>query len=351
MFKKIMTMLTLVTVSMLPFIYGSCGSFEAKDDQEEPVTSVRLAPVVTERISTQVRTAGMLFAEAEMRLSFKIGGIVDEILVDEGQSVRAGQTLARLDLSEINAQVKQARSAFEKAERDLRRTRQLYEDTVATLEQLQNAETAFEVAKANLELAEFNLRHSEVTAPGDGVVLRRFSEENEVVKGGQPILMLGATGQNWVVRVGVSDRDVVRLRLADSARVQFDAYPEVVFDATVSEISEAADARSGTYQVELSVDNPGYKLASGFVAKVTITPAIDDEYPSIPVEAMVEADGKEALVFLPSPERDKAEARSVQIARLVGDRLAVRSGLENVDQVIVEGAQYLTDGAAIQVVE
>ncbi len=87
-----------------------------------------------------------------MKLSFKIGGIIKNIFVDEGQRVYKAQKLTELDLSEIKAQVNQAQSAFEKAKRDLERMKRLYADNVVTLEQLQNAETGFEIVKSNLKI-------------------------------------------------------------------------------------------------------------------------------------------------------------------------------------------------------
>src|SRR5687768_17506443 len=98
---------------------------------------VRLAPVVDTESTQAIVATGTLAASDEVQLSFKISGIVARVLVQEGQTVRAGQPLAALDLREIDAQLAKARTGLAKAERDLARAQNLYKDSVATLENVQ----------------------------------------------------------------------------------------------------------------------------------------------------------------------------------------------------------------------
>ena len=90
--------------------------------------------------------------------------------------------MAQLDLSEIEAHSDQARAAFEKAGRDLARVKKLYDDNVTTLEQLQNATTAFEIASSQVRVAEFNLHHSSIFAPVNGKILKRFVNNTNLKK-------------------------------------------------------------------------------------------------------------------------------------------------------------------------
>jgi len=124
--------------------------------------------VVREEISLPVRSIGIVATSEEIRLSFKTGGIIAHAYVNEGQSVKAGQLLAELNLSEITAQVNQAENGYEKALRDFTRAKNLFADSVATLEQYQNAETGLNVAKSILDAAQFNLVHSRIKAPAMG---------------------------------------------------------------------------------------------------------------------------------------------------------------------------------------
>src|SRR5690606_13381446 len=110
-------------------------------------TPVRVAEAQSGPAVPPIRTNGVVANEDEFRLSFKVGGIIESIRVNEGERVRRGQTLAVIEQTEIDAQVEQARQAHAKAKRDLERGRRLYEDSVISLEQLQDLETQTAVAQ------------------------------------------------------------------------------------------------------------------------------------------------------------------------------------------------------------
>jgi len=309
---------------------------------------VRVTPVTVEAVARPATATGTLGPKEEVPLSFKIGGVVGRVLVDEGQSVRAGDTLASLDLSEIDAAVARARSAADKAARDLARAQRLYADTVATLEQVQDAQTGRDVATAELETAVFDRRYAVIVAPSAGVILRRSVEPGQLAQSGTAVLTLGSRARGVVFRAALADRDVVRLGLGDRADVRFDALPGRAFGGTVTEIAAAADPLTGTYRVEVAL--PGAAtLASGLVGRVEITPRAARAVTLVPVEAVLEADGSRGSVFALAPDGRHAVRRAVTVGFLDGDRVAVVGGLEGVTTVITDGGAYLDDGSAVRV--
>ena len=340
--------LQILLVSTL--LLTACARGGAAPPRTSDVVSVRVAPVDTERLAPPVTATGVLAAKEEVTLGFKVGGVIARVLVDEGRTVRAGDTLAVLDLSEIDAGVTRARSGAEKADRDLARARRLYADSVATLEQVQNAATGADVARAELDAAAFNRRHAVIIAPAGGTILRRQAEPGELVTAGTTILTLGSRARGFVVRAGLADRDVVRVRRGDSAEVRFDAVGGRTFRGTVTEIAGAADAATGTYPVEVRLPDPdAASLPSGLVAELLIRPVATRAVVLIPIEAVLEADGAHAVVFALSADGRRAERRQVSIAFLSGERVAVAAGLDGVRAVVTDGAGYLDDGAAVRV--
>src|SRR5712692_5431086 len=243
------TFLTLLT----PLVLAACGRGRAATPPAGDAVAVRVAPVSVDRLAPPVTATGTLGPKEEVTLSFKVGGVVSRIFVDEGRSVRAGDTLAVLDLSEIDAGVVRARSAAEKAERDLARARRLYADSVATLEQAQNAQTGRDVAHAELETALFNRRYAVIVAPASGLILRRSAEPGELVQAGKPILTLGSHARGVVVRAGLADREVVRIRRGDRSVGRCDAPSDRTLNGAGTEIAGAADPLTGTYRVEVTV--------------------------------------------------------------------------------------------------
>lgn len=314
---------------------------------------VRIEAVEDSAVSSEVRAVGTLAPRDEIRLSFKIGGVVDSIAVEAGDRVQAGQVLAVLKRTEVDASVSQASEAADKARRDLERGKRLRADEVATEEQVENLTTAYRVAQANLEAARFNARFARIEAPVDGVVLQRLAEQSELVAGGQPVLVLGATGQGWIVRAALADRDAVRVQLGDPARVAFDAFPGRQFPGKVSRIASSADPLTGTFEVEIDVSPDGARFARGLVAKVTLALADDGEGRTqavVPVAALVEADGPAATVYVVDPAAQVARRRQVAVGPVVGDRVVVTSGLVAGEQVVTDGAAWLVDGTPVRIV-
>lgn len=325
----------------------SCGKDEALVEKQSEVP-VKLAPVELKRVKIPMRTSGRLVTAREQKLSFKIGGIIRKIWIDEGQSVKTGQRLAQLNLVEIESGFARAKSAFEKATRDLTRVQQLYQDSVATLEQLQDAKTGLTIARSNLESAKFNLKHATIYAPGDGKILKRLFSENEMINAGMPVFFWGSTN-SWVVRTGVAESEIVKLQLGDSATVRFDAYPQLNFPAEVTEIAETIDPTSGTFEVELRLRPTRHRLIAGFVAKVEIFPATNHDLYWVPVEALVEGDGKRAAVFSVD-DQFRAKKIMVHISHIFEKYAGIDAGLENVTEVVTDGAAYLTESALVKIV-
>jgi RND family efflux transporter MFP subunit len=338
----------LIVVSVL--FYAACKSTEKKAAPEKPVP-VKVSSITRQAVSVPVHTSGRLTPGVQSKLSFKTGGIIGRIMVDEGQAVKKGQLLASLVLSEIDARVAQAKNGFEKAKRDKERVQNLYNDRAATLEQFQDVTTAFDVAKSNLDIARFNLKYSKIHAPANGKILKRLMEVNEMTGAGYPVFVFGSTDSRWVVKVGISLRDVVKLNPDDRAEVTFDAYPERRFDARVTEISEAVDPASGTCEVELEMADPAQpiKWIAGFIAAVDIFPAVTKTYAMIPMDALVEAEGGEGFVFI--VKDGKARKVKVKIAHLAGGHALAADGDERISEVVTGGAPYLTDGTVVDVVK
>ena len=362
----------------------------ATTPEPEPV---RLAAVVESDGARPVRAVGLVEPADPHALSFKIGGVVTDVFVDEGDAVRRGQTLARIDLREVDARVSaarqgaaqaglgaaqagqgvaQAEAGAAKARRDLDRALALYADSVATLEQVQDARTGVEVAervlgaaraglgaaqaaagaaRSGVDAAAVDRRYAVITAPSSGVVLSRSADVGQVVGPGTPVVTTTAGGRGWVVRVGVADREAVRLRVGDRATVTLDAYPDADVSGRVSQIAASAAAGSGTYDVEVAISGGGRRLAAGLVGRVAVFASGGGEAAVrlVPLAALLEGDGDRGFVFVVDAA-GRARRRDVRIAYVDEEHAAVSAGLAGVDRVVADGAGFLDDGDAVRVV-
>lgn len=298
-----------------------------------------------------IKASGQLTTNEETVLGFKTAGIVSRVYVREGDAVKKGQLLATLDLTEINAAVSQARMNVEKTQRDFLRARNLYTDSVATLEQFQNAETAVAVARRQLEAAVFNLNYSEIHAPAAGFVLKKFVNAGQVVSSGDPVLLTNAVNRGgWVLKVGVSDRQWSQLRPGDEARIQIDAFSSKTLRGTVAQKSETADAASGAFTIEVSVQSDGLKLATGMFGTAEFTLRESQPGWSVPFEALLDAHDREGFVFI-TTDGLSAHKQAVVIESFTDQYVLVSAGLLPEHQLIVSGSAYLTDGSPIRLVK
>jgi RND family efflux transporter MFP subunit len=292
---------------------------------------------------------GFVATREELKLSFKVGGVVRSITVRGGDRVRAGQVLATLELAEVEAEVEQARQLAAKADRDLARGEKLRADEVISEEELEALRTQAAVAAAGERAAAFNRSFATITAARDGVVLRKLVEAREVVQPGQTIVVIGPENGGYIVRAGLADREVVQLVPGDAATATLDACPGQSLPGRVSEIPAAADEGSGLFAVEVSLAPVAgsCRLASGLVARLRIDPGIAaaGTLPYVPIAAIIEADGNEATVYV--PEDGFARRRLVRVAFIAGETVAIAAGLAPGEQVITDGALYLADGEAI----
>src|SRR5512133_679638 len=227
--------------AVLTLAIAACSSTQKEPANEVQPAAVRAVPAASVQMAAQTRAVGVLAPRDEIRLAFKVGGVVDSVTVESGDTVRKGQVLAELKRAEVDATVSQAAEAVEKARRDLERARQLRADEVATEEQVQDLTTAYNVARSNLEATRFNASFARIEAPVDGIVFDRMVEAGELVQPGQPVVVLGSTTSGWVVRVGLADRDLVRVEAGAPAEVSFDAFPGRSFHGKVTRIGASAD--------------------------------------------------------------------------------------------------------------
>jgi RND family efflux transporter MFP subunit len=336
---------------LLTSILAACGKQEAPT-ADRP-TPVRIQHASNGPAVPPIDTSGIVTTKHEMRLSFKMGGVVRRIYVQEGDVVKQGQRLAEIELTEVGSQVEQARQMADKAQRDLKRGENLYSDQVISLEQLQDLRTQAAMAAAQYNTAQFNLGYSVITAPRDGKVLRKLAEERELVPAGSPVLVFGESGRGYVVRAALADREIVNVKLGDRGEIRMDAFPGQPMTGTVVEVASAADERTGMFPIEVQFDSPPPRLVSGLVTRLRLTPTTEaPPLTYVPMSALVEGDGDRASVFVVDGAKTPAiaERRSVRVAFITADSIALESGLATGEAVVTDGALFLENGESVEIV-
>ena len=341
----------------------ACGG---EDPAEEPVVRpVRFAQVFATG-AARVRTfSGVSRAGVESRLSFRVAGIIQQMAVSVGDSVRSGQLIARLDptdyqleLQRAEASLRQAMAEQRNANANYQRVQALWETNNATRQDLDASRTANESAQAAVEslenevqLASVRVGYTRLTAPMAGAIAEVPVEVNENVQPGEPVALL-TSGSAPEVEVAMPGVLIRRVRRGDAVSVVFDALPQDTFPGRITEVGVSAIGTATTFPVRARLEASDPAIRSGLSAEVAFRFAAGSggERILVPPVAVTE-DEAGRFVWLVVPGEagfGTVERRAVTVGELTTFGLEIRSGLEDGDAVVTAGVSQLADGLLVK---
>ena len=242
----------------------------AGGQQAAAAVPVEVATVERKTIASFIETNGSLEAENEVDIVARLSAPIVGLLVEEGDYVQQGQTLARLDDTELAVQTEIARVQVAETKQAYERAVSLMKDDLIAPEEHERAVSAYDSAKANLKAAEIQLEYTTIRAPFSGRVIRRYVDRAEQVSANTALYRL-SDFTPLLCPIQVPERDLSRLRIGQPATLRVEAYPDETFEAQVLRISPIIEAETGTVKVTLegatgSKDTPD-------IAKVKIHPS------------------------------------------------------------------------------
>lgn len=303
------------------------------------------APAEIGRIARQVVVAGSVAPIRTVGVNSQMSGALLEVAVEEGRSVRAGQVLARLDDRELRAQLRAAQTSFTVAEASHERAQELHDKGYITLPEFEREQAAFEAARAQLDQLETRAGYATVRSPIDGLVVRKLAEAGDVV-GVQARLFDVADVSVMVVRVSVSELDVVDLAPGDPAQVVLDAYADRTLQGRIRRIFPSADPATRLVPVEVALVDVGPTVARpGFLARVSFDLSPRDGTLLVPAAAIVKRPTGDGVFVVGD---GTATLKSVITGVTYGGQVEIVDGLTPGERVVVAGANQLQDGATVR---
>jgi membrane fusion protein, multidrug efflux system len=276
-------------------------------------------------------------------------GTIERVLVEEGARVRPGQLLAQLDAREISAQQARAQALLERAEAEFQRAEQLRARELNSVAELDAARAAFATAKADAQLMRTRLDFTRVTAPIAGVVTAKHVERGGAVSANDPMFEI-ADDATLVVRVRVSEMDVVNLAPGAEVAVELDAYPDRRVPARIRRIFPSADAQSRLVPVEIALARApaGMAIRPGYLARVELSVERRSGVVAIPAAAVGVSEGRPYVYVI---EADTLVRRPVETGLTASGWVEVTRGLASGEKVVSSGHMNLRPGAAVRVSE
>ncbi len=335
-----------------------------------PMT-VELAPTSRADVAQTLTVVGNLIGEQTVAVVPKTAGRLENVFVKLGDSVSRGQRIAKIEDREILEQVKQAEAAYEVAratirqreadlkfaETNLNRSQELFGRQLLPRQTLDDADARHQAAVAQLELTRAQLTQSQarldelritlsntiISSPVNGFVARRNADAGAYVSQNQPVADVVDIS---IVRLvaNIVEKDLRRIEAGEAARVEVDAFPGETFNGRVARVAPVLDPATRTAQIEVEIPNPGNRLKPGMYARVSLTIEQRAKALTVPSNALVNIEGRRG-VFL--AQNNTAAFRPVDVGIEDAVRVEVLNGIKDGDRVVTTGAGALQHGDRI----
>ena len=358
-----------VVLSITILIGCSTGIEEKQEDTRVPVA---VQTIERGDLEQSLTYQGDIKSEVEVRVFSKVPDRIDKFFVDEGDKVKKGDPIAEIYATAIRQGVKQAKAAlsateaqFANMKEEYQRTERLFKEGAVSQQQHDQVLTQYKAARAQVEQAEAALQSAKagledalITSPVDGIVGKRYLEAGDMASG-SPLVMIVQT-DNMEISFEATENDLGKLRVGQKARVYVKSYGERAFTGTVKQISPVLDPMSRMATVKVQISNTDDLLLSGMYARVEIITGTIGNTILVPRYATRENTKldrqrtgnqvvKEYYVFVAVDS--VAEQRVLDISYINHVCMAVDSGLQVGEKLIVEGQNNLKDKTPIKIVK
>jgi membrane fusion protein (multidrug efflux system) len=343
---------TAVSICLLSLVTASwgCGGRSHSDTNgkkdEKLVIPVEIAEVIRGDISAYFTGTATIEAEEETEVVAKVGGVVEQIVVEEGAEVRAGDILAKLDDEKIAVQLAQAKANLQKLESNYERNMDLHRKKLISTEVFQQAKYEHEHQKAAYELAELDLKYTSIRTPISGVVAERLIKIGNMILPNQAVFRVA--GLNPLIAVlHIPERHLSKLRVGQKARLRVDAIERKDFTGSIERISPVVDPATGTVKVTIEAKDPTHSLRPGMFARIEIIYDMHAATTLVPKEAVISED-RQSCVFV---VRDSTAYRQgISIGYINTTHVEILEGLVPGDTIVTTGKGSLKDSSSVDIV-
>ena len=298
-----------------------------------------------------IAASGVITSSLQSDLSFKSAGMVEDVLVTEGQYVQKGQLLARLNTVELEAQLLQADYKLGQYQRDIQRLDALVKDTVATLEQLQNTHTALATSQAQKDALLYIKAQSALYAPASGIILKKQVSAGEYKQAGAVVFTLGSNEKagRWLFKVSVSDKDRMMMQPGQQTSIVLDALPGVKLKGQVFKLAQVPDMNTLTYDCYVSFDPAEQEIVYGLTGKLILEQRHKQSYATLPLEAVADIQDNAAFIYTVANDFTVHKQR-VHVRQIINATVVLAEVLATDTKVITEGRDNIEEGKKVTII-
>lgn len=311
------------------------------------VINVVALEVLPAPIRDRINLPGNVEPWVKLEILAEVAGKIEKKSVREGDRVKKGDILVKLDTRDYLNAYNSAKASYENALASRERLRKLHTGKLSTRSQLDEAIAHTENFKAVMDTAELNLERCKIRAPISGTVNRMFVEKGTYLNVADPVAEVLRTDR-VKIRVGIPESDVDPVRRVSEFDVRIDALGGKIFKAKKYFLSRTADSFARLYGLDLELPNPKGEILPDMFVRVEIVKTEVPEGLSVPLYSVITRNDENIVYVLAD---GKAQSRKVRLGLQEGWRIQAESGLESGDLVAVIGHRGLSDGQPVNIVK
>jgi RND family efflux transporter MFP subunit len=344
-------------VVALAFATTGCGQAEAnRDDQMVEAQKDKILPIPVEvgsvstgSISSNYQTTAVLEAKEEAFVVGRASGIIEQIMVEEGDYVEKGQVLATLEPTRYQLTLQRAAADMQGIEKELAKINKVYSKNLVSDDTYDKITAQYEAAKANHALAKLDLKEATIVAPISGYIAERNAKVGNLTESFQRERMFHIVQQKELYGiVYLPEKELSKVHKDQKAALEVTALNNKAIDAYVERISPVIDSATGTFKVTLRVPNENNLLKAGMFTSVKLNYDTRENSTLIPRKAMLAVDDKINVFVI--GEDGLAKKTAITIGYQEGNVVEVVDGLNPDDKIVVTGHQNLKDNATVEIV-
>lgn len=324
----------------------AAGKAAAISAEKPPVNAVTLL-LSPRSISDRINLPGSIEPWTDLQLLAKISGTITEVLVEEGDRVKTGDILARIEEADYRIALERARAAFNQARADFERDKSIYAKGMIPTAEMESRKTTMQTAKADLEHAELQYSRCNIVSPMDGVVKKLDAKIGLLLAVGDPIAQILELDRLKGV-IGIPESDVTAVRPLTSVELSIQALGNETILSKTHFLAPSPDSIARLYAMELEIDNTDGRIMPGMFVRANIVKKTVKNAVVVPFYSVISRKN-EQFVFV--EKNGTVEKRAVELGIMDGWMVEITSGLAAGETLVVEGHRDVENGQQVQVIK
>jgi len=352
--RNLPRVIVLTLIVAIVFLFVSMGAEKKRLEEkktnatppEQAPINVVVYPLVPSLIRDRINLPGLIEPWLDLNLLSKLNGTIEEVLVNEGDYVKQGDTIALVENDDYRIALEMAESSYTLAQSEYKRDLTMYKKGIVSSAELESRKSRLQTTKSDVEQRTLQLTRCNILSPIDGLITRLSAKKGLLLNVADPVAEIMQIDKLKAV-IGIPESDVVRVAELTTIALTIKALDDLQAEGVKHFLSPAPASNARLYNLELKLDNPTGKILPGMFVRAAIIKQQIADAMVVPLYSVISRNDRH---FVYIAEDDRAVKKEVQLGYLEGWKVHIVKGLKTGDLVLVEGQRGVEDAQRIKII-